>query len=63
MIQYLIYPHSILIWQFRHAESQDGKYALDAHFARSTQVVYDYCKAGIIYTKKIIELIDLTFKT
>jgi hypothetical protein len=40
-----------------HAESQDGKYALDTHFARNTQVVYDYCKA-VIYTKKIIELID-----
>ena len=57
MIQYLIYPHSIRVWQFMHAEIQVGKYAPDAHFAQSTQVVYDYWKAGI-YTKKIIELID-----
>jgi hypothetical protein len=53
MIQYLAYAHSISIRRFIHTETQDGKSVLDAHFARSTQVVYDYCKAGM-YTKRKI---------
>lgn len=56
MIQYLVYAHSICIRRVIHTETQDDISVLDAHFARSTQVVYDYCKAGI-YSKKIIEII------
>ncbi|KAI9560512.1 hypothetical protein GHT06_011445 [Daphnia sinensis] len=45
LIPYLGCAHSLYIRRFIHTETQDGKSVLDAHFARSTQVVYEHCKA------------------
>jgi hypothetical protein len=46
LIPYLGFAHSLCIRRYIHTETQDGKSVLDAHFARSTQVVYEHCKAG-----------------
>lgn len=40
------FAHCLCIRRYIHTETQDGKSALDAHFTRSTQVVYEHCKAG-----------------
>lgn len=46
MIPYLSYVHGIEIVRFIHSETQDGKSVLDAHFARSMQAIYAWCKEG-----------------
>jgi len=36
--------YSIMFFRFIHTETQDGKSALDAHFARSSQFILNWCK-------------------
>ncbi|EFX81178.1 hypothetical protein DAPPUDRAFT_102749 [Daphnia pulex] len=44
LIPYLAFTYSLCIRRCIHTETQDGKSVLDAHFARCTQKVYEYCK-------------------
>ena len=46
LIPYLAFTYSLCIRRYIHTETQDGKSVLDAHFARCTQKVYEYCKEG-----------------
>ena len=51
MLQILLlsYAHGIQISRFLHTETQDGKSVLDAHFARSMQVITSLCKEGRVH--------------
>jgi hypothetical protein len=49
LIPLLSYAHGIQISRFMHTETQDGKSVLDAHFARSMQVITSLCKEGRVH--------------
>ncbi|EFX76844.1 hypothetical protein DAPPUDRAFT_106758 [Daphnia pulex] len=46
ILPHLSYVHGVCIRRFIHTETQDGKSVLDAHFARSSQIVDDLSKEG-----------------
>lgn len=46
LIPYLAFAYGTNITRFLHTETQDGKSVLDAHFARSMQVITSWCKEG-----------------
>jgi hypothetical protein len=45
----LSYANGIEISRLIHTETQDGKSVLDAHFARSMQLITSWCKEGTIH--------------
>ena len=45
-VPYLAYAHGIRISRILHTETQDGKSVLDAHFARATQLIMGWVRAG-----------------
>lgn len=61
LIPYVAYTHGTNITRFLHTETQDGKSVLDAHFARSMQVITSWCKEGslLLSTNKIFTSNDL----
>lgn len=46
LVPYLSYAHGIRVSRIIHTETQDGKSVLDAHFARATQAIMDWVRAG-----------------